>query len=83
MQKLIMPFQSQMMLCGYKNAQYRKHWGYEHYGVDISHHTGGAGEDHTIYASGSGTHVAAGEISWDTAFAFCTGMPGRRTVPGI
>lgn len=60
MQKLIMPFQSQMMLCGYKNAQYRKHWGYEHYGVDISTIQGGAGEDHTIYASGSGTVVAAG-----------------------
>ena len=36
MHKLIMPFKRQMMLCGYKNAEYQKYWGYPHYGVDIS-----------------------------------------------
>lgn len=28
-QKLKMPFKSQMMLCGYKNAEYKKYWGYD------------------------------------------------------
>lgn len=60
MQKLLMPFQSQMMLCGYKNPNYRKHWGYDHYGVDISTIQGGAGSNHNIYASGAGQVVAYG-----------------------
>lgn len=60
MQKLLMPFQSQMMLCGYKNPNYRKHWGYNHYGVDISTIQGGAGSNHNIYASGAGQVVACG-----------------------
>lgn len=60
MQKLLMPFQSQMMLCGYKNPNYRKHWGYDHYGVDISTIQGGAGSNHNIYASGAGQVVACG-----------------------
>lgn len=60
MQKLIMPFKVQMMLCGYKNQNYRKHWGYDHYGVDISTIQGNAGSDRNIYASGSGRVVACG-----------------------
>lgn len=60
MQKLSMPFRRQMMLCGYKNARYRSHWGYPHYGVDISTIQGGAGDDPTVYAGGSGTVLAAG-----------------------
>jgi len=61
MQKLIMPFDKQMMLCGYKNAEYKKHWGYAHYGVDISTIQGGASDNHIMYASGDGTVVAAGK----------------------
>lgn len=64
MQKLLMPFKSQMMLCGYKNQNYRKHWGYDHYGVDISTIQGGAGSDHNIYASGAGQVLACG---WDNS----------------
>lgn len=60
MQKLIMPFGRQMMLCGYKNVEYTKHWGYPHYGVDISSIQGGAGADSNIYASGNGTVLACG-----------------------
>ena len=60
MQRLIMPFKKQMMLCGYKNPQYKKHWGYPHYGTDISTIQGGAGDDHNVYASGNGIVLAAG-----------------------
>ena len=62
MQRLIMPFKKQMILCGYKNPQYQKHWGYPHYGTDISTIQGGAGNDHNVYASGNGIVLAAG---WD------------------
>lgn len=61
MQYLIMPFARQMMLCGYKNAEYRKYWGYNHYGVDVSTIQGGAGSDPTVYASGNGTVLATGK----------------------
>ena len=54
MQYLIMPFKSQMMLCGYKNNEYLKYWKYAHFGVDISTIQGNAGDDHAIYASGDG-----------------------------
>lgn len=62
MQKLLMPFKKQMMLCGYKNSEYLKYWGYPHYGVDISTIQGKAGDDHNIYASGDGVVLLAG---WD------------------
>ena len=62
MQKLIMPFKKQMMLCGYKNAEYKKYWGYPHYGVDISTIQGQGGDDPTVYASGYGVVLLAG---WD------------------
>lgn len=63
MQKLIMPLKKQMMLCGYKNAQYLKYWGYQHYGIDLSSIQGGAGTDAHIYASGDGIVLAAGRDS--------------------
>lgn len=63
MQLLQMPFARQMMLCGYKNAEYRKYWGYAHFGVDVSSKQGGAGADATVYASGQGAVVAAGRDS--------------------
>ena len=59
-QKLILPFTRSMMLCGYKNPRYQKHWGYPHYGIDISTIQGGAGTNPKIYASGEGVVVAAG-----------------------
>jgi murein DD-endopeptidase MepM/ murein hydrolase activator NlpD len=61
MQKLIMPFKRQMMLCGYKNPEYLRHWGYPHYGIDVSTIQGKAGTDATVYASGEGKVVAAGK----------------------
>ena len=60
MQKLLMPFKKCMMLCGYKNPRYLKHWGYSHFGIDVSTIQGGAGSDHNIYASGDGTIIATG-----------------------
>lgn len=74
MQKLLMPFKSQMMLCGYKNAEYKKHWGYPHYGVDISTIQGQGGEDPTVYASGNGIVLLAG---WDEKLggALCVFYP--------
>lgn len=63
MQKLRIPFRKAMMLCGYKNQKYRDYWGYAHYGIDISTIQGGAGDDDTVYASGTGKVVAAGKDS--------------------
>lgn len=63
MQRLTMPFTRCMMLCGYKNPEYTKRWGYLHYGVDISTHQGGASDDHRILASGVGTVMVAGKDS--------------------
>lgn len=60
MQKLIMPFCSQMMLCGYKNTRYTAAHGYLHYGIDVSTIQGAAGSDHTVYASGEGKIIACG-----------------------
>ncbi len=51
------------MLCGYKTQRYLNAWGYPHYGIDISTYQGKKVPDHTIYASGVGTVVAAG---WDS-----------------
>ena len=73
MQKLLMPFKKQMMLCGYKNPEYKKYWGYSHYGVDISTIQGGAGDDHTIYASGNGIVAAVGRdnsLGWGIAVVY-------------
>ena len=63
MQYLVLPFTRCMMLCGYKNPNYEKHWGYPHYGVDISTYQGGASDDHRILASGEGVVMAAGKDS--------------------
>ena len=60
-QRLILPFVRSMMLCGYKVEEYRKYWGYPHYGIDVSTIQGGAGDDPAVYASGSGTVLAAGK----------------------
>lgn len=60
-QRLKMPFSGQMALCGYKNAKYQQHWGYAHYGMDLSSIQGGAGKDPTVLASGEGEVLAAGK----------------------
>lgn len=59
-QRLLLPFRRGMLLCGYKNPQYERHWGYPHYGIDISSRQGNAGDDDSIYAGGSGQVLAAG-----------------------
>ncbi len=63
MQYLVMPFTRCMMLCGYKSKKYQAHWGYPHYGVDISTYQGNTGNDHRILASGEGVVLAAGKDS--------------------
>lgn len=73
MQKLVLPFKKQMMLCGYRNAEYLKYWKYEHLGVDISTIQGGAGDDHVIYGSGEGVVVAVGKdnsLGWGVAVLY-------------
>ena len=73
MQKIVLPFKKQMMLCGYRNPEYRKFWEYEHLGVDISTIQGGAGSDHVIYGSGDGEVVAVGKdnsLGWGVAILY-------------
>ena len=60
-QYLLLPFRKSMIICGYKTTQYRKSWGYEHYGIDISTWQGVEQQDHYIRASGEGTVVAVGD----------------------
>lgn len=59
-QRLLLPFRRSMLVCGYKTAQYRKSWGFDHYGIDLSTYQGAMQEDHSIRASGEGTVVAVG-----------------------
>ena len=57
-QRLIFPFTSGMILCGYKTLRYKSSWGYPHYAIDISSYQGGqTTKDHIIRASGEGTVV--------------------------
>lgn len=55
--RLTLPFNKSMMLCGWKNGEYKKYWGYPHYGIDISANE--AGGDRTVVASGKGVVLAA------------------------
>lgn len=50
-QKLILPINSMRLTSGYKNANYKKQFGYTHYGVDM---TDKARKDKTIWGSGKG-----------------------------
>jgi hypothetical protein len=84
-QKLIIPFKRAMMLCGYKNANYKDAWGYPHYGVDISSKQGNAGTDDNIYGSGVGEVVAAGKdnsLGYGVAVLYkdCESRDGTETV---
>ena len=55
-QKLILPINKTRITAGYKNANYRKEFGYNHYGVD---YTDQQKSDKTVWGSGDGviTHV--------------------------
>lgn len=75
MQYLVMPFTRCMMLCGYKNPEYTKYWGYPHYGVDISTIQGGASDDHRILASAKGWCWPPERIpAWVMGRRYCTTM---------
>lgn len=56
-QKLILPINKTRITAGYKNANYRKQFGYTHYGIDL---TDQARSDKTVYACGSGKVTHAG-----------------------
>lgn len=65
MQRLIFPFASGMIICGYKVAIYQAPpptgWGYPHYGIDVSSVQGNQRTtDHIVRASGDG------EVVWCT-----------------
>lgn len=89
-QRLILPFRRAIIECGYKVAQYRKAWGYDHYGVDITVTDGVPNPeayDHTVYASGDGTVVRceydkptgnAKSLGWALAIRYddCIGRDG-------
>ena len=82
-QRLVLPFVRQMLLVGYKNAEYKKHWGYPHYGLDLSSIQGGAGTDAHVYASGEGEVVAAGKdnsLGWGVAVRYpdCVSRDGTQ-----
>lgn len=55
-QRLILPFRRAMIIAGYKTEIYRREWGYDHYGIDISSVQGVNQQEHIIRASGDG-HV--------------------------
>lgn len=55
--KLTLPFNKSMMLCGYKVNPYKEHWGYPHYGIDISAKE--ANGNMYVLASGDGKVLAA------------------------
>ena len=50
-QRLILPINSMRLTAGYKNANYRKQFGYSHYGIDM---TDKAKSDKTVWGSGNG-----------------------------
>ena len=50
-QKLILPINKARITSGYKNANYKKQFGYAHYGIDV---TDKAKSDKTVWGSGNG-----------------------------
>ena len=86
MQKLLLPFKRQQIICGYKVAIYelppsQGGHGYKHYGIDISSRQGystvqEARNDHVIYSSGDGTVVVcqretgATQLGWAIAILY-------------
>lgn len=90
MQKLLMPFRKSIIECGYKTKGYKRDWGYEHYGIDITVTDGvpnPSAYDHTVYASGTGKVVwckydsstsSASSLGWALAIQYdnCVGRDG-------
>ena len=81
-QKLLLPFRRSTIICGYKTERYRSHWGYPHYGIDISTYQGTIQADHTIRASGDGLVVAVGNdgsLGWGIAIRYlkCESRDGQ------
>ena len=56
-QKLILPINKMRVTAGYKNANYRKDFGYTHYGVDV---TDKDRKDKRVWGSGNGEVTHAG-----------------------
>ena len=56
-QKLILPINATRITAGYKNANYRKEFGYTHYGLDL---TDKARSDKRVWGSGKGKVTHAG-----------------------
>lgn len=69
MQRLRYPYQSWRMIVPYRSPAYLEHWGYSHYGVDITC------TDATplVRASGKGRVIAAGDdgsLGWGVAILY-------------
>ena len=58
-QYLIMPFQHSRLTAGYKNTQYRKEFGFTHYGCDFTDKDRGK-YGYDVYGMGNGTVLEAG-----------------------
>lgn len=56
-QILIIPLNKAQLTAGYKNANYRKKFGFTHYGFDLSN---GANDDRTLWGMGDGVVKAVG-----------------------
>ena len=56
-QKLILPINKMRLTSGYKNANYKRDFGYTHYGVDCTDLTR---KDKTVWGSGNGVITHAG-----------------------
>lgn len=57
-QKLILPINECRITSGYKNTQYRKLFGFGHFGQDMTDK--GRGKDYTVWGCGVGTVLEAG-----------------------
>lgn len=57
-QKLILPINKCRVTAGYKNARYKKEFGFNHYGLDMTDE--GRGKDYTVWGCGVGTVLEAG-----------------------
>lgn len=56
-QKLILPINKARITAGYKNSNYKKQFGYTHYGIDM---TDKDRKDYTIWGSGNGEVFSCG-----------------------
>lgn len=59
-QRLLMPIQHTRITAGYKNSNYRKQFGFTHYGCDM---TDKNRSDYSVYGMGIGTVLEAGKDS--------------------